>query len=129
MTVKELIVQLQEFPGELDVINTSYLLMDGAKIIEYTYGDSANPNARSEKAVVIYWAKVIWMFYIQEFIDDYNKDNTFKENRIEEVISEFISSAFRAIDDDLAQLQSDVDSGRCSNQDIFDQIQDIRNKL
>lgn len=69
------------------------------------------------------------MFYIQEFIDDYNKDNTFKENRIEEVISEFISSAFRAIDDDLAQLQSDVDSGRCSNQDIFDQIQDIRNKL
>ena len=69
------------------------------------------------------------MFYIQEFIYDYNKDNTFKENRIEEVISEFISSAFRAIDDDLAQLQSDVDSGRCSNQDIFDQIQDIRNKL
>ena len=129
MTVKELIVQLQEFPGELDVIDTSYLLMDGAKIIEYTYGDSANPNARSEKAVVIYWAKVIWMFYIQEFIYDYNKDNTFKENRIEEVISEFISSAFRAIDDDLAQLQSDVDSGRCSNQDIFDQIQDIRNKL
>lgn len=45
------------------------------------------------------------------------------------MISEFISSAFRAIDDDLAQLQSDVDSGRCSNQDIFDQIQDIRNKL
>lgn len=69
------------------------------------------------------------MFYIQKFIDDYNKDNTFKENRIEEAISEFISSAFRAIDDDLAQLQSDVDSGRCSNQDIFDQIQDIRNKL
>lgn len=69
------------------------------------------------------------MFYIQEFIDDYNKDNTFKENRIEEVISEFISSAFRAIDDDLAQLQSDVDSGRCSNQDIFDQIQDIRNRI
>lgn len=69
------------------------------------------------------------MFYIQEFIDDYNKDNTFKENRIEEVISEFISSAFRAIDDDLAQLQSDVDSGRCSNQDIFDQIQEIRERL
>lgn len=129
MTVKELIVQLQEFPGELDVIDTSYLLMDGAKIIEYTYGDSANPNARSEKAVVIYWAKVIWMFYIQEFIYDYNKDNTFKENRIEEVISEFISSAFRAIDDDLAQLQSDVDSGRCSNQDICDQIQEIRDML
>lgn len=54
MTVKELIAQLQEFPGELDVIDTSYLLMDGAKIIEYTYGDSANPNARIEKAVVIY---------------------------------------------------------------------------
>lgn len=69
------------------------------------------------------------MFYIQEFIDDYNKDNTFKENRIEEVISEFISSAFRAIDDDLTQLQSDVDSGRCFNQDIFDQIQDIRNRI
>lgn len=45
------------------------------------------------------------------------------------MVSEFISSAFRAIDDDLAQLQSDVDSGRCSNQDIFDQIQDIRNRI
>lgn len=69
------------------------------------------------------------MFYIQDFIDDYNKDKTFKESRAEEVISEFISSAFRAIDDDLAQLQSDVDSGRCSNQDVFDQIQEIRDRL
>ena len=129
MTVKELINQLQEIPGDLDVIDTSCLLIDGAKIVEYTYGDPADPNARTEKAVVIYWTKMIWIFYIQDFIDAYNKDKTFKENRTEEVISEFISSAFRAIDDDLAQLQSDVDSGRCSNQDIFDQIQEIRDRL
>ena len=129
MIVKELIAQLQELPEELDVIDTNYLLIDGAKITEYTYGDSASPNARTEKAVVIYWAEVIWIFYIQDFIDDYNKDKNFKECRAEEVISEFISSAFRAIDDDLAQLQNDVDSGRCSNQDIFDQIQEIRKRL
>ena len=73
--------------------------------------------------------EVIWIFYIQDFIDDYNKDKTFRESSAEEVISEFISSAFRAIDDDLAQLQSDVDSGRCSNQDVFDQIQEIRERL
>ena len=73
--------------------------------------------------------EVIWIFYIQDFIDDYNKDKTFKESCVEEVISEFISSTLRAIDDDLAQLQSDVDSGRCSNQDIFDQIQEIRERL
>lgn len=69
------------------------------------------------------------MFYIQEFIDDYNKDKTFKESRTEELISEFISSAFRAIDNDLSRLQSAVDSGSCSNQDIFDRIQEIRDKL
>ena len=45
------------------------------------------------------------------------------------MILEFISSAFRAIDDDLAQLQSDVNSGCCSNQDVFDQIQEIRDRL
>lgn len=54
MTVKELINQLQEFPGDLDVIDTGCLLIDGAKIVEYTYGDPADPNARTEKAVVIY---------------------------------------------------------------------------
>ena len=69
------------------------------------------------------------MFYIQKFIDDFNKNKSFQEDYATEVISEFISSAFRAIDDDLAQLQSDVDSGRCSNQDIFDQIQEIRERL
>ena len=69
------------------------------------------------------------MSYIQKFIDDFNKNKSFQEDYATEVISEFISSAFRAIDDDLAQLQSDVDSGRCSNQDIFDQIQEIRDRL
>lgn len=54
MTVRELIEKLQEFPGGLDVIDTSYLIIDGAKIVDYTYGDSANPNARTEKTVVIY---------------------------------------------------------------------------
>ena len=34
-----------------------------------------------------------------------------------------------AIDDDLAGLQSDVESGRCSNQDILDMIQEIRDRL
>lgn len=72
---------------------------------------------------------MIRILYIEEFINDFNKDKTFKENSTTNAILEFISSAFRAIDDDLAQLQSDVDSGRCSNQDIFDQIQDIRDRL
>lgn len=69
------------------------------------------------------------MSYIQKFIDDFNKNKSFQEDYATEVISEFISSAFRAIDDDLAYLQNDVDIGKCSNQDIFDQIQDIRNRL
>lgn len=72
---------------------------------------------------------MVEIFYIQNLIDDYNKDKLYKENNLTEVISGYISSAFSAIDDDLAQLQSDVDSGRCSNQDIFDQIQEIRDRL
>lgn len=72
---------------------------------------------------------MIRILYIEEFISEFNKDKAFKENNVTNVILEFVSGAFRAIDDDLAYLQNDVDSGRCSNQDIFDQIQDIRNKL
>ena len=72
---------------------------------------------------------MIRILYIEEFINDFNKDKTFKENSLTNVILEFISGAFRAIDDDLAYLQNDVDIGKCSNQDIFDQIQDIRNRL
>ena len=59
MTVKELIDKLQEFSGDLDVIDTSCLLTDGTKIVKYTYGDSANLNARTEKTVVTYLTKVI----------------------------------------------------------------------
>lgn len=69
------------------------------------------------------------IFYIQKIIDDYNKDKFYNEKNLTEIISGYISSVFSAIDDDLAQLQSDVDSGRCSNRDIFDRIQEIRDRL
>lgn len=72
---------------------------------------------------------MVKVFYIQKFIDDYNKDKFYKENNITEVISGYISNAFSAIDDDLAGLQNDVNSGRCSNQDILDMIQEIRDRL
>ena len=72
---------------------------------------------------------MIEIFYIQKIIDDYNKDKFYNEKYLTEVISGYISKIFSAIDDDLAQLQSDVDSGRCSNQDVFDQIQEIRERL
>lgn len=73
--------------------------------------------------------EMVKVFYIQKFIDDYNKDKFYNEKNLTEVISGYISNAFSAIDDDLAQLQSDVDSGRCSNQDIYEQIQEIRDRL
>ena len=72
---------------------------------------------------------MVKVFRIQEFIDDYNKDKFYNEKNLTEVISGYISKIFSAIDDDLAQLQSDVDSGCCSNQDILDQIQEIRDRL
>lgn len=72
---------------------------------------------------------MIEIFYIQKIIDDYNKDKFYKENNVTEVISGYISSVFNAIDDNLARLQSDVESGCCSNQDIYDQIQEIRDRL
>lgn len=67
--------------------------------------------------------------YIDKFINEYNKDKTFKENRLFEVISDLASRAIQSIEDDLTQLQSDVDSGRYSNQDIFDKIQKIKERL
>ena len=67
--------------------------------------------------------------YIIKFIDDFNKGRLYKKSRITDAVSEFIESSFQAIDDDLAQLQNNVNSGRYSNQDIFDIIQDIREKL
>lgn len=69
------------------------------------------------------------MLYIDKFIGDYNKDKTYRENNVTEVISGYISKAFNAIDYDLAVLQDDINSGYYSNQDIFDYIQDIRDKL
>ena len=72
---------------------------------------------------------MVKVFYIQKFIDDYNKDKFYNEKNLTEIISGYISSAFSAIDDDLTQLQNDVDSGRYSNQDIFDKIQEIRDRL
>ena len=72
---------------------------------------------------------MIEVFYIQKIIDDYNKDKFYNEKYLTEVISGYISKIFSAIDNDLAQLQSDVNSGGCSNQDIFDQIQEIRERL
>lgn len=67
--------------------------------------------------------------YIDNFINEYNRDKTFKENRLFEVISDLVSRAIQSIEDDLIQLQNDVDSGRYSNQDIFDKIQEIKERL
>ena len=73
--------------------------------------------------------EMVEVFYVQKIIDDYNKDKFYNEKYLTEVISGYISKIFSAIDNDLAQLQSDVNSGGCSNQDIFDQIQEIRERL
>lgn len=72
---------------------------------------------------------MVEVFYVQKIIDDYNKDKFYNEKYLTEVISGYISKIFSAIDNDLAQLQSDVNSGGYSNQDIFDQIQEIRERL
>lgn len=54
MTVKELIIELEKLPQDLDVIDSSFMLIDGVKVIEYIYGDSANPNARVGDVAAIY---------------------------------------------------------------------------
>lgn len=54
MTVKELITELQKLPQDMDVIDSSYMLIDGIQVVEYIYGDAANPNARTDKVAVIY---------------------------------------------------------------------------
>ena len=45
------------------------------------------------------------------------------------MISEFISNIFSAIDDDLTSLQNKIESGRCSDRDILDYIEEIRDRL
>lgn len=72
---------------------------------------------------------MVEVFYIQKIIDDYNKDKFYNEKYLTEVISGYISKALTAIDDDLAQLQIAVNSGRCSIQDIYDQIEEIRDRI
>lgn len=69
------------------------------------------------------------MFRIQKFVNDFNKQRSIEESYVSDVLDEVIQSAFRALDEDLAGLQSDVDSGEWSNQDIYDKIQDIRDSL
>lgn len=62
-------------------------------------------------------------------IKNITKNYNVNQCRTEWVLSDFINSAFSAIDYELSDLQSDVDSGQYSNQDIYDKIQEIRNKL
>lgn len=67
--------------------------------------------------------------HMKDFINECTEDKYYKASSIEEVIRDFIQSAFNRIDLDLAQLQTDVNSGSYSNQDIFDKIDKIRDKL
>ena len=67
--------------------------------------------------------------HMKDFINEYNEDNYYSVRNIEDVIVDFIQSVFNSIDSDLAQLQTDVNSGSYSIQDIFDKIEEIRDKL
>lgn len=69
------------------------------------------------------------MSEVDEFNQEYNRNYDTNQCRIELILKDFISNAFVAIDYELLELQNDVDSGRYSNQDIYDRIQEIRNKL
>lgn len=69
------------------------------------------------------------MSKIDEFNQEYNKNYDANQCRIEWVLNDFISNAFVAIDYELSELQNDVDSGYYSNQDIYNRIQEIREKL
>lgn len=69
------------------------------------------------------------MSQIDEFNQEYNKHYNTNQKRTEWVLSDFINNAFVAIDCELSELQNNVDCGQYSNQDIFDQIQEIRDKL
>lgn len=69
------------------------------------------------------------MSQIDEFNQEYNKHYNTNQKRTEWVLSDFINNAFVAIDRELSKLQYDVDSGKYSNQNIIDRIQEIRDKL
>lgn len=69
---------------------------------------------------------------VEEFVKsliDTILDNAEDENIAWKWGEETLRSVFSAIDYELSDLQSDVDSGQYSNQDIYDKIQEIRNKL
>ena len=69
------------------------------------------------------------MLQIDEFNQEYNKHYDTNQRRTEWVLSDFINNAFAAIDRELSELQYDVYSGKYSNQNIIDRIQEIRDKL
>lgn len=54
MPVEELILELQKLPQDMNVIDSSYMLIDGVKVVEYICGDAANPNAHTDKVAEIY---------------------------------------------------------------------------
>lgn len=51
------------------------------------------------------------------------------EKTVRCAVNEVISYAFRAIYDELIDLQNDVNSGHFSNQEIYDRIQEILDEL
>lgn len=70
------------------------------------------------------------MSSLAAFITGLNSGKVQTEKKtVECTVNEVISYAFRAIYDELSDLQNDVNSGHFSNQEIYDRIQEILDEL
>lgn len=60
---------------------------------------------------------------------EYNEQRNRHCKTLEDIVKDVVEDILQAIDDDLVELIDDVETGRYSNEDITERLQEIRKKL
>lgn len=66
---------------------------------------------------------------VSNITKEYNEQRNRYCNTLEDIVKDIIEDILQAIDDDLIELIDDVETGRYSNKDITEKLQQVREKL
>ena len=66
---------------------------------------------------------------VKNIINTYNEQRNRHCKTLEDIVKDVVEDILQAIDDDLVELIDDVGTGRYSNEDITERLQEIREKL
>ena len=66
---------------------------------------------------------------IKNLINQYNEQRNRSCKTLEDILKDVVEDALQAIDDDLIELIDDIGTGKYSNEDVIERLQEVREKL